>query len=198
MSKRRSDGEQTKKEIIDKAEILFSRKGYAATSMDDICNATGRSIGNIYYHFKSKEDLFLYLLEQNLTEAWKRWETISSQYESVTDKLYAFADDVVDSPQRPLLTVVGEFLKKVGADSEAGQRLVAIMFNTFEPFVKLVSEGIARGEFKNENPQELALIIFSLYTGLDHHCGSMAKETKKGFFRKGTTFLLQGISKRNE
>ncbi|KJR47139.1 Transcriptional regulator, TetR family [Desulfosporosinus sp. I2] len=198
MSKRRDGGEQTKNFIVAKAHALFSEKGYAATSMDDICDATGRSIGNIYYHFKSKEDLFLYILEQNLTEGWERWGKISSQYESATEKLYAFADDVVDGPQRPLLSVVGEFYKKVGADTEVGQRLMTLMYKNFEPFVKLVSEGITRGEFKNENPQELAAIIFSLYAGLDHQSKFMEKETKKVLFRKGTTLFLQGISTRND
>lgn len=198
MIKRRSDGEQTKKHIADKAKSLFSQKGYAATSMDDICNATGRSIGNIYYYFKSKENLFLYVLEQNLAEGWERWEKKSSQYESATEKLYAFADDSVDSPMRPLLAVVDEFYKKVGAESEAGRRLFTLMYNTFDPFVKLVSEGIDRGEFKKENPMELAVIIFSLYAGLGRQLRSMDNDAKRTFFRKGTTLLLQGIGTRND
>lgn len=198
MSKRRYEGEQTKKDIANKAKILFSQKGYAATSMEDICNATGRSIGNIYYHFKSKEDLFLYLVEQTFMEGWEQWEKISSQYESITEKLYAFSDHMVDNSERPLNTIGGEFLRRVGADSEAGKRFLTIAGNAFRPFEELVSEGIASGELKNENPKELAIIVFSIYTGLSHLCNFMDDETKKAFYRKGTTLLLQGISTRND
>ncbi|MDN4091886.1 TetR/AcrR family transcriptional regulator [Brevibacillus agri] len=58
MSKRRLDGEKTKQHIVEKATELFSQKGYFATSIEDICQATGASKGSLYYHFKNKEQLF--------------------------------------------------------------------------------------------------------------------------------------------
>lgn len=198
MSKRRYEGEQTKKHIVDKALILFSQKGYAATSIEDIVAATGFSKGNLYYHFKSKEDLFLYIAEQTLTETWEQWEKISVQYESTTEKLYAFGEYIVDNSQRPLNRAGEEFLNREGTDSKAGQKLFALINNSFERYEKLVSEGIASGEFKNENPRELAFIIFCLHAGLNHRWPNMDKDTMKTLFRKATTYLLHGISTRNE
>ena len=34
------------------------------TSMEEICEITERSKGSIYYHFKSKEELFLFVVKQ--------------------------------------------------------------------------------------------------------------------------------------
>lgn len=194
MNKRRYEGEQTKQHIINKARILFSQKGYAGTSIEDICAASECSKGSIYYHFKSKEDLFLYLAEQAFKESWEQWEKKSSQCESVTEKLYGFGDHFVSTLQRPLNKAGEEFINRVGTDSEVGQKFFAIMNNFMKDFEKLVSEGISRGEFKREDPKELAFIILSFYSGLSDSYLFMDKEAMKKLFQKGTTLLLQGIS----
>lgn len=197
MSKRRYEGEQTKKHIVDKAKILFSRKGYAATSIEDICAATGCSKGNLYYHFKSKEDLFLYQVEQTFKEWWEQWEKISFQYESATEKLYAYGDFIAGL-ERPLQFAEREFFNIVGTDSEAGQKLLTFINKSFENTKKFISDGIASGEFKNENLFDLTFIVSCFYTGLHRYSVLMDKEAKKALFRKATTLLLQGISTRTE
>ncbi|HEY8910734.1 MAG TPA: TetR/AcrR family transcriptional regulator [Desulfosporosinus sp.] len=197
MSKRRYAGEQTKADILDKARTLFSDKGYAATSMDDICNATGRSIGNIYYYFKSKEDLFLNLAEQTYVEMQHNMEVFFAEYKTVTEKLYVYGDFLA-SVERPLNSVEREFLSKVGIESEAGKRFLTVLTPVFDEFKKHISEGIDKGELMNENLFELSFIVSSYYAGLSRATSFMDKETKKALFRKGTTLLLQGISTRNE
>src|SRR6266481_3270397 len=50
-------GEQTRREIVQKAAPLFNQKGYQGTSLSDLMDATGLQKGGIYRHFSSKEDL---------------------------------------------------------------------------------------------------------------------------------------------
>ena len=69
----RRSAEEIKKEIAYKAERLFSQKGYAATSMEEICEITERSKGSIYYHFKSKEELFLFVVKQHTYDWLEKW-----------------------------------------------------------------------------------------------------------------------------
>lgn len=52
-----SKSEDKKKLILKTAMMLFSTKGSAATSMQEIAEACGISKGSIYLHFKSKEEL---------------------------------------------------------------------------------------------------------------------------------------------
>jgi AcrR family transcriptional regulator len=40
--------------ILDAAETLFGRRGYAATSVTAICTASALPVGSIYHHFPSK------------------------------------------------------------------------------------------------------------------------------------------------
>ena len=54
----------TKRRIFETAIDLFARKGYEATSIDEITAVVGVAKGTLYYHFKSKDDIFRYLTEQ--------------------------------------------------------------------------------------------------------------------------------------
>ena len=49
----------TKRHIIEKTAKLFNQKGYAATSLQDLTQATGLTKGSIYGNFKNKDELAL-------------------------------------------------------------------------------------------------------------------------------------------
>ncbi len=48
---------QTRTRLLDAALTVIRTKGYAATTVDDICKAAGLSKGSFFHHFASKEDL---------------------------------------------------------------------------------------------------------------------------------------------
>lgn len=48
-----------RQQILVEAARLFAAKGFEATSVRDIANATGILAGSLYYHFASKEELFV-------------------------------------------------------------------------------------------------------------------------------------------
>mgnify|MGYP001275712018 CR=1 FL=1 len=58
-----SKGEQTREHITQKTRALLVTKGFHNTSIAEILAATGVKKGNLYYHFASKEDLGLAVLE---------------------------------------------------------------------------------------------------------------------------------------
>ncbi|PWR21638.1 TetR/AcrR family transcriptional regulator [Zavarzinia compransoris] len=80
--------------IIDAAAHSFAKAGYDATTMRDIAALTGILPGSIYYHFKSKEDLFLAVHDAAIervcrgvlraikpgTEPWTRLEQAATGY----------------------------------------------------------------------------------------------------------------------
>jgi len=50
-------GQQTRRDIVEKAAPLFNKKGFEGTSLSDLMHATGLQKGGIYRHFSSKEQL---------------------------------------------------------------------------------------------------------------------------------------------
>ena len=48
------------------ARSVFAEKGYAKTSIEQIAREASLSVGAIYLYFRSKEDLYISLLEETL------------------------------------------------------------------------------------------------------------------------------------
>jgi AcrR family transcriptional regulator len=63
--RKRLTGEERRVAILDSALTVFARRGYHASSIDDIAREAGVSKALIYEHFTSKQDLYAELLEQH-------------------------------------------------------------------------------------------------------------------------------------
>lgn len=68
--------------VLRAAAGLFSRKGYEGTSLRDIAKASGMLAGSIYYHFSSKEDIFLSVQREGIRELRA---AVTAAIESVED-----------------------------------------------------------------------------------------------------------------
>lgn len=77
--------QDTKDRIADEARRLFNEQGTAAVSTNHIARAAGVSPGNLYYHFRNKEEIIRAIFER--VDA--HWATSSSM---PTDRMPALAD----------------------------------------------------------------------------------------------------------
>jgi AcrR family transcriptional regulator len=55
--------EQTRGALVEAARGLFSERGYAGVSTEEIVQAAGVTRGALYHHFKDKQDLFVAVVE---------------------------------------------------------------------------------------------------------------------------------------
>jgi AcrR family transcriptional regulator len=55
---------ESRQEILRTAARLFHRRGYDATSMNDVAAALRFSKGGLYHHFRSKDEILFSLMEQ--------------------------------------------------------------------------------------------------------------------------------------
>ncbi len=68
--------EVRRKEILDAAMRCYSKKGYHATTMDDITRESGLTKGGIYWHFKSKRELYIEMLLEHKKVHLGLWQRI--------------------------------------------------------------------------------------------------------------------------
>ena len=54
----------TRRRLLDAAWTVFARRGYEGASVQQVADEAGFTIGAIYSHFRTKQDLFLALLEE--------------------------------------------------------------------------------------------------------------------------------------
>ncbi len=61
--KTKAEADQTRQQILDAALDVFCLKGYSRSTFVDIAEAIGLSKGAVYWHFKTKEELLMALLD---------------------------------------------------------------------------------------------------------------------------------------
>ncbi len=57
-------GKKFRKEVIKVARDIFRKYGYTRTTMEDIAKALNKGKSTLYYYFRSKEDIFAALIEE--------------------------------------------------------------------------------------------------------------------------------------
>lgn len=196
MNKKKLQSEQTKKKIADASRALFIQKGYKATSIEDIVKATGCSAGNIYYHFKNKEGLFLYLIEEWNQEWEETWLAEEPLYPTTIDKLYGMAEHLaLDQLNHPLTRVADEFYNNSEKASDVEERINEIVKGYLIFNQQLLQKGIDNDELKITNADGLAMILDSLLLGLSQHSRNMQREETLEAYRLAMDVFLHGIAK---
>ena len=64
LSKQQQKSKETKERIFRAAKEILRENGYEALSIKHICDVAGVSNGSFYHHFKSKDDLLSYHVEE--------------------------------------------------------------------------------------------------------------------------------------
>jgi AcrR family transcriptional regulator len=64
MRRTKEEAEATRAKLLKTALSVFSAKGYAAATLDDVAKAAKVTRGAIYWHFKSKADLYNTLIQE--------------------------------------------------------------------------------------------------------------------------------------
>jgi TetR/AcrR family transcriptional repressor of nem operon len=89
-------GDDTRRHVLNTAMEILNTKGYAATSISDIIEATGVKKGNLYFHFASKEELAFAMIESArdeynlyLSRSMKGANPLAQLY-SIFDAIYRF------------------------------------------------------------------------------------------------------------
>ncbi|MGN1376798.1 MAG: TetR/AcrR family transcriptional regulator [Dorea sp.] len=64
LSKQQLKSKETKAKIFRAAKHILQKKGYEQLSIKNICEEAGVSNGSFYHHFKTKDDLLSYYIEE--------------------------------------------------------------------------------------------------------------------------------------
>ncbi|MFD3257039.1 TetR/AcrR family transcriptional regulator [Paenibacillus lentus] len=192
------EAERTKRHIMDSARELFIRKGYGATSMEDIRTLSGVSKGSIYYHYKSKEQLFIQLLERMMLEWEEEWRNIERPEMTATEKLYALAEHYANSFDNPLVSASEEFAGSYGSDPEVLEKIFDINRQHYPLIREILEAGMRSGEFREEELDSLTLILVGLINGLGiTYYEKLSKSEVLAIHRKAVDVFLLGISSRS-
>jgi AcrR family transcriptional regulator len=90
---------ETRELLLRAAETIFIRDGYSGADLDEIAALAGRTKGAIYGHFKSKEDIFMAMIEQRREAARTRMYDLMASATTVEDNVAAFRKFYLEQAQ---------------------------------------------------------------------------------------------------
>ena len=189
--------EETRTKIIDAAIKLFSNNGYNKASVDDICTEAGISKGAFYHHFKSKQELFLALLDgwlQNIDNAIDASKELSAP-ETLMQMTTAFP--YIFETAGDGLPMFLEFWLQASRDKKIWDASIAPYRRYHKYFTTLIKKGVDEGSFVEVDPDLASRMIVSTAMGLLLQSLLDPKGAKwEKVARESTTMLVNGLLKK--
>lgn len=167
--RKQQERQARRRRIQGAAREVFAERGYAKASIEHIAKHAGLSVGAIYLYFRSKEDLYVSLLEETLAHldgelASRRAEVEAGVRLAATfDVLLTWATtDVEGSRIIRLLSQPGvrpQLSDEVVAEVGAG------LTRLREHLGACVADGIHAGVYREVAPVEVADLLWALFLG---------------------------------
>lgn len=163
---REEDTAAQKENILNAAGRVFTERGYQRSTTKAIAEAAGVSEGAIYYHFDSKKDLLLGVLDRLLGGSELMMEKIPADIDFRT--LYAATVKARIKHVQPSVTTFFSLISDVLTDKELAQYLYQTKFS---PLIKqsedLLKKFIEKGEIRQLDISLTARLSLVLGLGID-------------------------------
>ncbi len=160
--------EETRSRILDSARLCFSRSGYDATSVSDICKEAGVTKGAFYYHFETKHALFLELLNTWLSQFDLQLLVKPSEGSTVAERLIetAGATRVIFEQSTAYLPMFLEFWLHSVREPAVWQMVIEPYRRYLRLFTQLMEEGRSDGSIQAEDSLLAARALTALAIGM--------------------------------
>lgn len=164
----RQRAEETRARILSAAEECFTRYGFEATGVAEICATAGISKGALYHHFPSKQTIFVKLYEGWMEKFIGEMQAIRDGAGSVPQALMSMIRmiGVIFQSASGQLPVFFEFLTKSVREPEIWKATAAPYRYFKEFFAEMIRRGIQEGSLKDVDPERTAQILVSYGAGL--------------------------------
>ena len=167
MSPRPDVSDQRKDQILHAAEQVFTKKGFDQTRMDDIAEETSLSKGTLYLYFKSKDDLIIAILDRIFQGVFKQLDARKNKQMSATEAISQFTEEAIHDYKHMLrlLPIAYEFLALAFRNTTVQKALKEYFKVYMSVLVPIIQRGIDLGEFRQVDPQEVAIAAGAIYEG---------------------------------
>ena len=162
----------SRQKVINSAQELFHLNGFQNTSIDDILKSTGVTKSNLYYHFKSKEELGLLILEKRITEYEERFFSDTLQDKSITpvqrlNKYYKKVTSYHNNLNCKSGCPFGNLALEMSDSNEKFRSRLSEFFNHWQKTIEMcIKEGIKLKEFRDDiSPKIISELILSHLEG---------------------------------
>jgi len=193
--------DRRKEQIMSAALSVVVAKGYDQSRMDDIVEKSQLSKGAIYWYYKSKEEVYLSLVDYWFLQYSSGVVDTLQQQESASDQLKALFEFFIGQFDKNPTTfkLLVEFWRLAGLNPGFNAKLQQIYSDFLEYIIEIIKVGVANGEFKNVEPRITALSILINIEGITwftlfDKSGVEAHE----YIDTISNFILNGLKKKRK
>lgn len=171
-NRKQQERQARRRRIQRAAREVFAEKGYARTSIEQVAKQAGLSVGAIYLYFRSKEDLYVSLLE----ETFEVFEAEMKQLRSRTDigpadrvrAAWTFltqwaVSDVEGTRTLRMLSQPSVKKQLTPEVTEATQRGITSLRSSL---AGLIADAIRSGQYRATDAEPTADMLWALFLGL--------------------------------
>ena len=143
-----SSSDKVRRKIVDTASILYARKGFSATSIEEISERAGVSLPVTHHYVKSKSEIMRLIMEDVLNTFQ---EHLSGEIQGMDDPEEKLAIAVilyfrvVDEHREKALLI---YQKSSALDKPSRSKVMELEVRISEMFARIISEGIERDVFR--------------------------------------------------
>ena len=167
-----SKANETRHSILQKSFELIYTKGYQTTSIDDIIATTNLTKGAFYYHFKTKDEMGLAIINEILVPTMK--EGLIAKMENSQnpiEDIYLMMKNLLF--ENPVLQIqygcpIGNLTQEMTPwNVEFSGALMTLISEWQDVLQKSINNAIKNGKIrKNVNAEQVAIFIVSGYWGI--------------------------------
>lgn len=166
--KREQLREERRRQIVEAAMTVFSKKGFHAANVSDVAAEAGVSQGTIYWYFDSKDELlkaallhFFVDFGEITFEALEHCQTAAEKLQALGQSMELFAKDA-----EGLFTLFLSYWSSSSQREEAGRWWIDLLVEYKDLVVGIVEEGVRNGEFRPVDAEALVWAMMAAYDGL--------------------------------
>jgi AcrR family transcriptional regulator len=186
-----SDGEVTRRRILDAAQRCFADQGYRETSNRIVAEAAGLTPGTIYHYFANKRDLFMTVHREIQQEIQQEVSTVvqsSTTFAEAMERLLeSFLNLYMRHPIHSKFTAVvrTEALRNPDISSARADQDWRNLYH------QLTDLGVASGEIQEADARAVRHVLSTIVLGIAQH-GSEASQADHVECLRAMERLFQG------
>ncbi len=159
--------EVRRKEILDAAMRCYTSKGYHGTTMDDITRESGLTKGGIYWHFKSKREIYIEMLREHKKvhlALWERIDQIKVKEDALIQGGLLFLREHIDNEW--LFNVNKELSIEATRNEEVRVECQSMYDEIKENVKRQFSQAFEQGLTRKIDPESTSTIIVAVVEGI--------------------------------
>ena len=158
---------KTRDMLVDVARQLFARSGVDNTTMNDIAQASRKGRRTLYTYFKSKNEIYMAVVESELDSLYKTLLSVASKDVPADEKIITFIYTRLDAIKALVFrngTLKATFFRDIWRVEKVRKNFD---IRETEIIEGILNEGVAQGIFEMPDTHITAVVLHHAFKGLE-------------------------------